>query len=72
MKKLMIAGVLGLSCMLVGCDKHETVHDMDNTWVSHGRFVETKVAEIDGHKYIIINGARHTDIIHAYSCGCGK
>ena len=72
MKKLMIAVMLGLSGMFVGCYKYENAHDMDDTWIRHGRGVVTKEITCNGHAYIIINCTQSCNIIHSMSCGCGK
>lgn len=73
MKKLMIACVLGLSGMLVGCDlKCENAPDINNNWLIHGRGVSTKEITRNGHEYIIISCGSCCNIIHSKSCSCGK
>ena len=73
MKKLMLVVMVGLGSMLVGCNtSFEDAPDKDKTWISHGNEATTKVVEIEGHKYIIMDGFRCGCIIHAESCGCKK
>lgn len=80
MKILMIIAIIGLGLMLVGfgsmltgySTSYEDALDKDNTWILHGNDVATKVVEIEGHKYIIMDGFKCGSIIHAESCGCKK
>ena len=77
MKKLMLIAMIGLSTMFVGCDDYtthssENVHGKCNIWMSQGRCVATKVVEIEGHKYIMMDGSGSGNIIHAESCSCKK
>lgn len=74
MKKLMLIAMIGLGSMLVGCDtpSFEDSPDKNNTWISHNNEVATKVVEIEGHKYIIMDGFYSGGIIHAESCRCKK
>lgn len=72
MKKLMLFAVIGLGSVLTGCDSYEESPDKDTTWSFHGIDVLTKVVEIEGHKYIIMDGYYSGGIIHAESCGCKK
>lgn len=70
MKKIIIA--VALATAACGCEK---VVDSQETkaaepWVYHGREVCTKVVELDGHKYVIMDGYKCGGIIHAASCGC--
>ena len=63
---------------LVGCDRVENCSRVDenakkstsNAWTYHGRECSTKVIEIEGHKYIIMDGYYSGNIIHAASCQC--
>lgn len=75
MKKLMLIAMVGLSSILAGCGappSAENASNKDNTWISHGNCTATKVAEIEGHKYIIMTGFKCGGIIHAESCRCKK
>jgi hypothetical protein len=68
MKKLIIAVVA--FTVLAGC--HPTKKDKDymDPWTNHGLDIVTKVVEIEGHKYILMDGYRSGGIIHAESCWC--
>lgn len=56
---------------LTGCSaSFEDAPDKDRAWTSHGNEAATKVVEIEGHKYIIMDGFRCGCIIHAESCSC--
>ena len=72
MKKLMFFAAICLGSVLVGCDSYEESPDKDIAWTFHGGDVVTKVVEIEGHKYIIMDGYYSGGIIHAESCGCKK
>lgn len=76
MKKIAIIGLIlmlvGLCSILAGCYACEDAPDKDNTWISHGSDVKTKVVEIEGHRYIIMDGFYSGGIIHAESCRCRK
>ena len=70
MKKIIIA--IALAAAACGCEK---VVDSQETktaepWVYHGRELLTKIIELDGHKYIILDGYKCGGIIHAASCPC--
>ena len=72
MKKLLI--VLAIATAISGCEK---VVDSQETkaveqWVYHGHEMYTKVVELDGHKYIIMDGYKCGGIVHAASCWCMK
>ena len=80
-KLMLIIGIIGLSLMLVGLGftlaehsgtSFEDSPDKDKTWISHGNEVTTKVVEIEGHEYIIMDGFYSGGIIHAESCRCKK
>ena len=69
MKNIIAVALATAAC---GCEK---VIDSQETkaaepWVYHGRNVYTKIVELDGHKYIIMDGSYSGNIIHAASCGC--
>lgn len=69
MKKLIIAAVAAAT--LCGCGvKVEDDKEVNAAWTYHGRDVCTKIVEIDGHKYILIDGTYSGNIIHAASCWC--
>lgn len=54
-----------------GCGtKVEDDREVSAVWTYHGRDVCTKIVELDGHKYIIMDGNYSGNIIHAASCGC--
>jgi hypothetical protein len=74
MKKLMFIAMISFGFMLVGCSasSYEDAPDKDNAWMLHGIDIATKVVEIEGHKYIIMDGYYSGTIIHAESCGCKK
>lgn len=56
---------------LVGCGRVDgNAKDTSNAWTYHGRECCTKVIEIEGHKYIIMDGYYSGNIVHAASCGC--
>lgn len=55
---------------LVGCEKVENDKDVDNAWTFHGMDCHTKVVEVEGHKYIIMDSYYAGGIIHAASCPC--
>lgn len=72
MKRLLIVAIAATA--LCGCEK---VVDSQETkaaepWVYHGRDLCTKIVELDGHKYIIMDGYKCGGIIHAASCGCKR
>ena len=68
MKKLVIAIVA--SAVFAGCYQIEKDKNHKDPWTDHGKEVTTKVVEIDGHKYILMDGYRTGGIIHAESCRC--
>lgn len=74
MKKLMFIVMFGLGFILVGCNapSYEDAPNKDNAWMSHSINIATKVVEIEGHKYIIMDGYYSGTIIHAESCRCKK
>ena len=61
---------------LVGCDRVENCSRVENAkstsnaWTYHGRECCTKVVEVEGHKYILMDGYKAGGIIHAASCWC--
>lgn len=70
MKKLIIAAAAAAA--LAGCCKTEDSKDVDKAWTYHGMDCYTKAVEVDGHKYIIMDGFYSGSIIHAASCWCMK
>lgn len=82
MYKLMcVIAIIGIALMLfgfgftlAGCGgtSYEDAPDKDNTWISHGNDVTTKVVTIEGHRYVIMDGFKSGGITHAESCNCKK
>ena len=70
MKKLIIAVVA--FTVLAGCYPIKKNKDYMNPWTDHGSGITTKVTEIDGHKYILMDGCNAAGIIHAESCQCKR
>ena len=70
MKKMIIA--VAAACALTGCIKTVDSKEADEAWTNHGDFSWTKVVEIEGHKYILMDGVYSGTIIHAESCPCRK
>lgn len=80
-KLMCVVAIIGFALMLfgfgfklAGCDgtSYEDAPDKDNTWISHGNNVATKVVTIEGHRYVILDRYYSSGIIHAESCGCKK
>lgn len=67
MKKLLFiaAFVIGFT----GCQENEIDKDVDELWTRYDSFNRTRIVEIEGHDYIILNGYSSA-IIHAESCKC--
>ena len=42
----------------------------DGAWKSQSRAVYTKVVEIKGHEYIVMDGVYSGNIVHSESCPC--
>lgn len=70
MKRVLVTAVL--AACFAGCMKVEDDENVDGAWTHHGMDNYTKVVEIEGHKYIIMDGPYSGSIIHAASCGCMK
>ena len=70
MKKFLILPILVFG--LTGCIKCTETPEYDNAWSNHGNCITTKVVQIEGHKYIIMDGLYSGGIIHAESCDCRK
>ena len=70
MKKILIA--LAAAAALVGCRKVEDDKNIDDAWTNHGNACWTKIVEIEGHKYILMDGSYSGTLIHAASCWCMK
>ena len=68
MKKIALA--VALTIAGYGCVKCTDSNDIDAAWTRHGSTTFTKVVEIEGHKYIIMDGSYSGNIIHAASCQC--
>lgn len=69
-KKIIMIALSATAMILTGCYKIETDKDFDEAWTDHGRSRYTKVVEIQGHKYIIMDGPYSGNITHAASCEC--
>ena len=69
-KTMTIIAAAVATAVLVGCAKIEDGKDIDKAWTDHGIGCCTKVVEIEGHKYIIMDGTYSGCIIHAASCQC--
>ena len=62
--------VVAAAAILAGCTRVDNDKSIYNAWTNHGRECCTKVIEIEGHKYILMDGFTAGGIIHAASCGC--
>ena len=71
MKKIVIV-IAAAAALLIGCCKVEDSKDIDKAWCNYGMGCCTKVIEIEGHKYILMDGSYSGCIIHAASCWCMK
>ena len=40
------------------------------SWTSHGMCCMTRAVEVEGHRYIILDGMHGNGIVHAASCPC--
>ena len=69
-KKMTIIAVATATAILAGCVKVENDTDIDKAWTCHGNGCYTKAVEVEGHKYIIMDGIYAGNIIHAASCQC--
>jgi hypothetical protein len=70
-KKMVIIAAAVATAVLAGCyGKIEDDKDIDKAWTGHGLDCCTKVVEIKGHEYIIMDGPYSGCIIHAASCQC--
>lgn len=70
-KKITIIAAIAATAILAGCDKVENDKNknLGEGWCYHGIYCRTKVVEIEGHKYILMDG-NGCGIIHAASCEC--
>ena len=68
MKKMIIA--VAAACALAGCIKTVDSKEAEEAWTNHGNACFTKVVEIEGHKYILMDGSYSGTVIHAESCHC--
>ena len=68
MSKMMI--IAAVTAIFTGGVKVEDAKDIDKPWSRHGKDCYTKVIEIEGHKYILMDGSYAGSIIHAASCKC--
>ena len=69
---IMTTAVVAIAAILTGCHKTEDSKDIGKAWCCHGMSCYTKAVEIEGHKYIIMDGSYCGTIIHAASCECMK
>lgn len=69
-KKMTIIAVAAATAVLAGCAKVEDDKNIDKAWTCHGNDCCTKVVEVEGHEYIIMDGFYSGGIIHAASCRC--
>ena len=68
MKQLIILTVLAI--VLTGCRRTESTKTTNDPWTGHGSCIYTKVVEIEGHRYVLLDGPYSGGIIHAESCQC--
>ncbi len=69
-KKMTIIAIATTIAILAGCVRVEKDKDIDKAWTCHGNDCYTKAVEIEGHKYIIMDGFYSGGIVHAASCQC--
>ena len=69
-KKMAIIAAIAATTILAGCGRVENAKSTSNAWTYHGRECCTKVIEVEGHKYILMDGYKAGSIIHAASCRC--
>ncbi len=62
--------VAAFAFVFTGCTNDAKSHN--NSWTPHGKYCITTVVVIEGHKYIIMDGAYSGGIVHAESCNCKK
>ena len=67
-KKMII--IVAAALLLSSCDKVEDDKNKDDAWTSHGMSCYTKIVEVEGHKYILMDGSYAGTIVHAASCHC--
>ena len=72
MRKKMII-IVATTLLFSGCDTIEDDKNMDGAWTGHDMtcFTLAKIVEVEGHKYIVMDGP-HTGvrIFHSASCSC--
>lgn len=51
-------------------DKVKSDTSPNPSWTSHGMCCMTRAVEVEGHRYIILDGMRGNGIVHAASCPC--
>lgn len=70
-KKMIIIAVAAASLLLYGWSKLEDASKtMDNESEYHGLSCYIRVIEIEGHKYVLMDGTHSSAIVHAASCHC--
>ena len=62
-KKMAIIAAAAATAILAGCDRVENDKDIDKAWTYHGNDCYTKVVEVEGHTYIIMDGFYSGNII---------
>lgn len=75
MKQIIAIITVVATCALavVGCTentKNTKTKERLNEWIYHGHECYTTVIFIEGHKYIIMDGYKCGNIVHAESCSC--
>lgn len=70
-KKMIIIAVAAASLLLYGWRKLEDANKTTDSASSyHGLSCYIRVIEIEGHKYILMDGTHSSAIVHAASCHC--
>ena len=76
MKVLLLSALVSMLIGLCGCTNRNgndsSGREMGNGWINFGFSHLTKIIYIEGHEYIILYGARSSDIIHSGSCQCNS
>ena len=66
-----ILAILGVMCLMAyGFFKEARNMDESGGWTKQGRGVSVKTVEVDGHKYVVMDGMKSGGIVHAESCPC--
>lgn len=67
---MIIIAVAAASLLLYGWSKLEDAKTEDNALTYHGLSCYIRVIEIEGHKYVLMDGTHSSAIVHAASCHC--